>query len=518
MTVQAYATAPGLADSTLSSATFTVSPGGGGAVAAPTIDPAGGPITATDPITLATSTPDAAIFYTTDGSDPRDPANPARQSYTAPFTLDGQSGTVTVQAYATAPGLADSALASATFTVSPAGQTPFAGSPVSIPGRVEMENYDLGGEGLAYHDTTAGNKGAVYRSDDVDIWVSASGEGTYVGANASGEWREYTLDVTTSGEYLIDIRVATPKSGRRIHLESNGQDLSGAIAIPNTGGWQAWQTLTVSATLPAGRQIVRVVHDNAGMNINWIDIHSPAGPGSVATPSITPPGGTIGTTDPISLHTTTADAQIYYTLDGTPPTSGSPLYTGPFTLTPGTTTVKAVAMKSGLNDSAVATATFTVSSTGQQPFLGTPVTLPGRVETENYDLGGEGIAYHDTTMGNRGGQYRTDDVDIWSAGGGVGAYVGATASGEWLEYTVEVSTAGTYTTSIQITTPKSGKKIHLELDGAAVTGSINIPNTGSWQAWQTITAPVALSAGTHTLRLAIDNGGFNINWLEFSAP
>ena len=64
-----------------------------------------------------------------------------------------------------------------------------------------------GGEGVAYHDRDAGNKGGQYRSDDVDIWLSSS-EGYYTGANGTGEWLEYTVDVADSGEYRLDLLVS----------------------------------------------------------------------------------------------------------------------------------------------------------------------------------------------------------------------------------------------------------------------------------------------------------------------
>src|SRR5262249_8606076 len=73
------------------------------------------------------------------------------------------------------------------------------------------------------------------------------------------------------------------------------------------------------------------------------------------------------------------------------------------------------------------------------PFGGTPRAIPGIVEAEEFDDGGEGIAYHDTTAGNKGGAFRATDVDIESttdAGGGFD--VGWTRPGEWLQYTVNV--------------------------------------------------------------------------------
>ena len=406
------------------------------------------------------------------------------------------------------------------ITVVPVGaapQQPFGGAPAPIPGVVEVEDYDLGGEGVGYHDTTAGNNGGQYRSDDVDIWRSGvAAEGFYVGANATGEWREYTVEVAAAGAYTLDIRVATPKSGKRIHVEFGGIDLTGPIAVPNTGGWQAWQTLSVPATLAAGTQTMRLVTETGGMNLNRIEFRAGGGPTQVARPTISPNGGALGPSDTVTLATTTAGATIHYTLDGSTPTVSSPVYTGGFTLL-ADATVKAIASAAGLADSAVASATFTVSSGGgtRQPFGGVPAALPGVVEFEDYDRGGEGLAYHDTTAGNKGGQYRTDDVDIWRAGvAAEGLYVGANAAGEWREYTVDVAAAGAYTLDIRLATPKSGKRLHVAFDGIDVTGALTVPNTGGWQAWQTLSVPVTLTAGTQIMRLVAETGGMNLNRVE----
>src|SRR5262249_60774284 len=87
------------------------------------------------------------------------------------------------------------------------------------------------------------------------------------------------------------------------------------------------------------------------------------------------------------------------------------------------------------------TSTLTCGST---PFGGTPASIPGTIRAENFYEGGEGIAYHDTSVGNTGGEYRDTDVDIASddvAGGFVVGWVGA---GEWLAYTVDVAASGAY--------------------------------------------------------------------------
>ena len=74
-------------------------------------------------------------------------------------------------------------------------------------------------------------------------------------------------------------------------------------------------------------------------------------------------------------------------------------------------------------------------------FNGTAVAIPGTVRASDFDNGGEGVSYHDTTAGNAGGAYRSTDVDLQASSDG-GYNVGWTAPGEWLNYSVNVASAG----------------------------------------------------------------------------
>ena len=157
------------------------------------------------------------------------------------------------------------------------GPAPFGGTPTVLPGTLEFENFDDGGANVAYVDTTNGNSGGKYRSTDVDI-ESTSGGGYDVGWAFAGEWLKYTVDVSAAGTYDLDIRVASGGTGGTFHIEVNGVNKTGSIAVPNTGGWQTWKTITVSGvTLAAGTQVWRVVMDTNGPttavgNFNWMQL------------------------------------------------------------------------------------------------------------------------------------------------------------------------------------------------------------------------------------------------------
>jgi beta-glucanase (GH16 family) len=152
------------------------------------------------------------------------------------------------------------------------GQSPYHGSPFVIPAQIEAEDFDLGGEGVAYHDTDAGNNGSEYRtSEDVDIENCDEG-GFNTGWTDPAEWMEYTIDVPAAGEYTIDIGVASLDSGGTFHIEFSGVNKTGTISVPATGGWQNWTTVSATANLSAGIQVMRFVSGSNGYNVNYFDI------------------------------------------------------------------------------------------------------------------------------------------------------------------------------------------------------------------------------------------------------
>jgi hypothetical protein len=153
----------------------------------------------------------------------------------------------------------------------------------------------------------------------------------------------------------------------------------------------------------------------------------------------------------------------------------------------------------------------------QAPYGGGPRAVPGTIQLEDYDAGGEGVAYHDTGAHNQAGQYRHDDVDIEATPGG-GFDVGYVDAGEWLEYTVSVAAAGSYHLRFRAATPQAGASFSLALDGVAVAPSVAVPSTGDWTSFAERTGPaVTLTAGTHVLRVGFGVGA-NFDWIALDGP
>ena len=150
---------------------------------------------------------------------------------------------------------------------------PYGGTAAAIPGTVQAENYDTGGQGVAYNVASVNGTGNAYRSDGVDLEATSDTGGGYdLGWTGSGQWFRYTVTVATAGTYTVSLRVAAPSAVTdALHLaDASGTDLSGAIAIPATGGWQAWAAVTATVALPAGQQVLTLDQDNGGWNVNFL--------------------------------------------------------------------------------------------------------------------------------------------------------------------------------------------------------------------------------------------------------
>src|SRR5580658_4840318 len=162
----------------------------------------------------------------------------------------------------------------------------------------------------------------------------------------------------------------------------------------------------------------------------------------------------------------------------------------------------------------------TAARAAEAPYGGTPAAVPGTVQAENYDTGGQGVAYNVTSVNGTANSYRSDGVDLETTTDTGGGYdLGWTAATQWFKYTVNVATAGSYTVGLRLAAPSAvTDALHIDNSaGANLSGNVNVPATGGYQDWTTVTATVTLPAGVQTLTVDQDNGGWNINFLAFGA-
>lgn len=136
-----------------------------------------------------------------------------------------------------------------------------------LPGTIEAENFDYfpaDGQGRTYSDTTSGNQGGAYRFDsDVDVQDTDEG-GHQVGVTKDGEFLTYTVYVPETGNYDIRARVATLNDQANIRLSVDGEDKTGIVAIPNTGGWQNFTTVGLVGGVPLTQGVHQVRVDILG--------------------------------------------------------------------------------------------------------------------------------------------------------------------------------------------------------------------------------------------------------------
>ena len=160
-------------------------------------------------------------------------------------------------------------------------QGPYNGVVHPIPGVIEAEEFDVGGNNSAYYDNTPGSEVSPvvnFRTDeDVDIEACTDQGGGYnIGYGIAGEWLEYSSNVVKTGLYDLDLRIACDGDGRTISIEANGVVVTADVVVPNTGGWQVWQTITVKdVELTEGEQIIRVVIGDVDyVNLNYIEFRA----------------------------------------------------------------------------------------------------------------------------------------------------------------------------------------------------------------------------------------------------
>ncbi len=150
----------------------------------------------------------------------------------------------------------------------------------------------------------------------------------------------------------------------------------------------------------------------------------------------------------------------------------------------------------------------------QEPYKGV-LSIPGTIEVENYDLGGQSNAYSDNDYENQGGEYREDGVDVVANDNGYA--IGYTEAGEWLEYSVNVETENVYTLEARVASGGDNSSFRLFLDDELIADTIKAVNTGDWDTYTNVSVVTSkLSKGAHVLKLEISGSYVNIDNLKFT--
>ena len=357
-------------------------------VATPTFSPAAGTYYETQNVTIACTTDGATIHYTVDGNDP----TTASATYSTPIAI---SATTTVKAMAVKTGMDNSNIATATYTIQQltsittvAGLWDFAESVGTTATQVSVtfNNWYVSGVKGGQAIITDGQYGFVIYQNSHGFTAGDKLNGTVV-CNALLYQNHYA---ELTGVKATDLTVTSGQEVPTLTTTIN------ALEVRNYGTPVNLGTLTYNgstfvdnsentitpynnfnlnpnpiSSLESGKQYnvngVYIVYWQSGNPVKQVaprsadDFEEVITPiETVATPTFTPAAGTYTEAQNVTIACATEGATIHYTLDGTDPTANSTTYTTAIAISENTT-VKAMAVKSGMNNSEIATAVYEIT-------------------------------------------------------------------------------------------------------------------------------------------------------------
>jgi hypothetical protein len=346
---------------------------------------------------------------------------------------------------------------------------------------------------------------------------------------------EYTVDVKEDGIYSFDAEIAAAKAGGRFHLSEYSFDnltfLTEFIEVPKTGSISNYQQLHGRLTVPltAGRHVICLNVEKGGFYINKITFsrYEEDPKTSVSVASLKPSTISVGEKTTITVNasstTSTIDSVRVY---------ANNLYLGTLTEAPytldfepaekGSYSIIAIATNADGKEKTSIAKTLKVNAQ-RTPYKGV-INIPGIIQAENFDKGGEGLTFHDSDNENQGdANYRTDNEGVDLVKGNGGTALGYTAANEWTEYTVNVTQAGKYAYEATVSSGVTGSGFTIGLKSS--TGSItnlakvNVPQTGNnnWDTYKTVKGNLstALQEGQQIIRFNINGQNCNIDKVKF---
>ena len=342
-------------------------------------------------------------------------------------------------------------------------------APLSVELRVEIESYSN------YHDTSSGNTGGSNTAScneglGTDVDIHSEGNICAVGWVNTGEWLDYIIDVPQAGEYEVSFRYSNGNSspGTVEVRTQSGSTVETSTALSNTGGWGNYQTYSENSqrvTLAKGIQTIRMYVLNEGFNLDYFDLKAEF--------------------DGDSAGDESGDNEI---------------------------------VSSASSESSSSVVSSSSSSVGSSSSIAQSNTASGfKVQAEDYTNAS------DTTPENKSNPnnacvYRGFGVDVSGTGdSGGGCHVGWTSNGEWLDYVIDVQQAGQYKLTYRYASGHTGSVGAIQFKNAAGTTLNRLPveGKGVWGQFHDLTTTVNLEAGQQTIRLYLENAGFDLNWFEF---
>jgi len=359
-TLYAVAGGTGYNDSPVASASYVIQ----STVSTPTFSPAAGTYSSAQSVSISDATSNATIYYTTNGTAP----TTSSTQYTGPITV---SSTEKLEAIAVAAGDTNSAVASAAYTITslPSAATPTFSPAAGSYSSAQSVTISDGTSGAAIYYTTDGSIPTTSSTQYTGpITVSSTGklEAIAVAAgdtNSAVATAAYTINLSLpsaatptlspgAGSYSSaqSVTISDATSGSTIYYTTNG-------ATPTTSSTAYTGPITVSSTETLVAIAVATGYSNSMVGSATYTISLP----SVSTPTFSPAAGAYTSGPSVTISDATSGAAIYYTTNGTIPTTASTAYIGPITVG-STETLEAIAVAKGDANSAIASAAYTIAS------------------------------------------------------------------------------------------------------------------------------------------------------------
>ena len=323
----------------------------------PSFSPGAGTYTSVQTVTISDSAIDAAIYYTTNGTAP----TTSSTVYSAPIQV---STTETLKAVAIVDGSSLSAVGAAAYTINlPTTATPTFSPAAGTYSTAQTVTISDTTSGATIYYTTNGTTpttaSTVYSSA---ITVSATETLEAIATHSSDTnsavgSAAYTIQVSTPtfspavGAYgpAQSVTISDTTSGATIYYTTNG-------TTPTTASSTYSSAITVSATETLEAIAAKTGYSNSAVGSAAYTIN-----GAAATPTFSPAAGTYSSAPSVTISDTTPSATIYYTTNGTTPTTGSTQYTGAITVS-ATETLEAIAAKAGYTNSTVGSAAYAIQA------------------------------------------------------------------------------------------------------------------------------------------------------------
>jgi hypothetical protein len=366
--LEAISVETGYTNSAVAASAYTINT----ALPAPTFTPAAGTYSGTQSVTISDATAGTTIYYTTNGTTP----TTSSSVYSGAINV---SASETLEAIAVEAGYTNSAVAAAAYTIDPSALpmptfTPVAGTYTSSQ---SVTISDATSGSTIYYTTngTAPTTSSSEYSGSMTVSASETVEAIAVKSGSSNSGvagAVYTINLpqvpaptftpaagTYSGTRSVTISDAT--SGATIYYTTNGR-------TPTTSSSVYSGAINVNASETLEAIAVETGYTNSGVATATYTINVP----QVAAPTFTPATGTYATAQLVTINEATAGATIYYTTNGTVPSTSSSVYGGPITVT-ASETIEAMAVEGGYTNSTAVASAYTISA---EPAAATPTFTP----------------------------------------------------------------------------------------------------------------------------------------------